>query len=459
MSAHKLYMIDDKETKHEWFLKIITAARASLPTGVSLVAGFGDDAATSRNNATSPECLAKALQDPEGIYLVDLVLLRDGERSDRDPAGIIDLFDKAASASNENRAVKAFRAAAAKEGSVEGKHQAALLVLHYCKIAGKKAVLVSTDAQGADVNDVVDNKLAIRPKMGFPYKTGYTNTESTTLTSAWVAELKGLLQDELECLASESKVWFSKNVGTGWTSLEAHGLPHETNWTAVSLADHKRCVRSLLPWLPEGCPWWEDADRTGALHEVLKATVGAHAEWVSESGKYSLPLGGAYLFFLMVVARTWSERVAGFIVPDWRLFCEADNPSLPKPFCPPQSQIDAERTVRALYDLFGAILPLHQGQQEQSSSACAATQIEFPTPHQSYFRVKLSWKPNDRQNCAKEVARLVNAGFASRTLGLGAGTTVGSILSFTTASQVRREGFGPVGCVALDDQGWLKVGR
>jgi len=127
----------------------------------------------------------------------------------------------------------------------------------------------------------------------------------------------------------------------------------------------------------------------------------------------------------------------------------------PYPFLPSQERADAERSLRALYELFVAILPLKGNERRLAIEGAS----EPPTEGHEFFRLKLNWSEHQIRECTETLRSLVSGGFSNEVIDLKPSKTTGAFLRFVISAQVRKAGMGKVATISLDEEGWLKLGR
>jgi hypothetical protein len=464
----RVYMIEDGIDKQKWFLLMLRKANvlaADVGLGVSFESGFGDDAfRSSQICSRTPSHLMESLRAPDAIYLVDLKLLESPE----DRGGLLVLMQEAPEVWAQRAARKYLQLAPEPtvdtalgqtlSGLASTAEQYALstLLLLAAKELGRPVLFVSTQGSWGDVTNIKEAGLATVPSEAFPSTDPELCEEQKKQAYIlnWAKRIIAMV-NPLDRLRVVSANWFKLGVETGWQSTATDGLPHDPDpeWQRLTLAEHRECVGQAFPWSPES--WWRNTKLAEALHRCLKASVGYHAQWMGEDPRYGLCLGGAYLLFLLAIAQKFPESVYEFLVVDWNAFTFSVNDYMrPIPFLPSQESEDADRSVRTLYELFCTILPLKDRPEQ-----LAVAGIEGPFNGQAYFRLKLKWSVEQIAECTATINSSIEDAFTKDYLTLPRGKTVGAFLRFLICSQSRRVGMGAIGSIALDKDGWLRVGR
>lgn len=459
---YNIYMIEDKKEKHENFLRIIERANnlaRERNKGVEFCAGFGYDAEEARKRAMTPECIVEALQDPTGLYLVDLELKRF-QLSDPNPLDFLSYCTE----QNEmfGKAARYYRELYNKHNEIS-EFAVAIHVLFFCHLHNKRCCLISTEIAGGKLYRFRELVPIFYNTDGFPSMP--PDDISDKKIEQWAEELLKMM-DPFRLILDWTLLWFSKNVGAGWESFEKHGPPHDF----ANLCEDKRrsmipkyqeCVKRVFSWAKE--EWCDIDEKIISLHQCLKTVVGTPAQWMGTSHDKPLSLAGAYLVFLIALSIKSHCSLSDYLVDDWRCFCAGDpKPPTPLPFMPSQNKECADRTIRSLYEFFLQIILLQDG-------TFGLGGFFPPRPSHPYFGIKLKWPDKDLKRLADGIRMEIAAAFGSTDcqLKLPGGKTVGTFFRFLVASQASDCGFGAVGTIRLDydfnenadKKGWLWIGQ
>jgi hypothetical protein len=461
-----VYFIDNNWNKQIWFTEILRMAnQISGDSGISFMSGFGEDPRVARDRSCQPTQVLDALKANDALYLVDLGMPANDLQLQGGP-DLPDLFQQegglfARALFELQELIKPHGEPEIELAAQDPDNHWGLLIICYCRLAEKTTMLVSTDGKAAYAEAVKFHRLATVTPAGFPFGSfelaSPTNRE--IYLQKWATEILRLaLSDPLARLRAQTKNWFRFAPDRGWRSTEESGLPHDHDITLD--LNYSQFLSEVLPWLPSSCGWWTDKGRTVALHQCLKSSVGYHAQWMGGAPINPLSLGGAYLIFLIALGKVFPGKVNDFLVPHFGVFMQAGSPLKPLAFLPSQEQVDAERTVRALYEFFSSIIHLKEANASQLGRPreIGLERIEPLREGATHFRLKVKWTPDQIAECAASLRSTVEEGFSIEKIDLPRGKVIGSFLRFLISSQVRKKGMGPVGTISLDDFGWLKVG-
>lgn len=449
----KVFMIDNNLNKQNWFLLILEKLNGlarERGLNIAFEAGLGSNVEEAGEKARDAVEIFAALRESNAIYLLDITLEEDEEQGPALLAKLQQSGDPAMVAGAEK--YQAIRAAGNGLAGIAKKYPLMLLALLCCRT--RPTMLVSTDTVNSIVTKVKQSGLAKVAYDGFPDDDPKrTDPESRTkIVREWAEYILALL-DPLDLLKNRTGNWFSKEIGSGWRSAALDGLPHNPNWAQFDRTQHMATVKDVLHWAPDS--WWENDEKASVLHECLKHIIGRHAEWMAEGGDRELCLGGAYLVFLLALAQRFPGELPRFLAADWKPFALVQGGTAkPTFFLPSQWQADAERSIRALYAFFSAVIPLKSDQQK-----LGVTEISLPATDKPFFRLKLDWAATELSACGSAIGRMVDTGVATETLPLPQAKTTGAFLRFSLTSCVRKRGLGPVGTVSIGRDGWLRVGR
>lgn len=440
----KVYMVDDNINKQTNFLKILEVANLRLSSQGSdliLEPGFGNDPRIAQESSVTPSDLCHAIGNREGIFLVDLGLNpHDGS--------IRDLSDTLVATGQ----VWASAALANHEAMVQHPDEVvrdtatrfalAIQLLCCCKTAGQPAILVSTDTAGKHVACVKDLELVV-PETTGPFPSQKSGVSQSSL-EAWAGCILGLV-DEIDRLKNSTQHWFRNRYDRSrWN--ETMGLPHDLE--DMPLGDHQAIVRRVLPWAPPD--WWSDRSATMALHQNLKFSVGSCAQWMSMEGQNPFPLGGVYLLMLVAVAQRLPEAISQILIPDWKPFY---SDGWPLPFFPSQNHIDAQASVRALYEFF-CLARIVKG-----TSRPAFERVTPPSQAERAMRVQLAWTPQQTMALAAAFSESIRAALGNHALDLPPAKSTAALTKVILASNARKDGIGPLGSIMLGENRELRIGR
>jgi len=446
----KIFIIDDTPAKHEWLNLVIKKLNEMDKTVES---GFGLDATSSTEKVQNSESLYQALLAQDSIYLVDLDL--------NESVTVREDFENRLKKCGENWAIETVKRFDNLKYNSEyspllglcRKYSYAIRFLLAAKELKRPVMLISGLGSADDIQTIIDCNLASGNIPRVPSASPKDSQPNDQFISSSVKKILTLIGDPLSKLMTLTKLWFSLNIEHGWKSCEEHGLPHNVNWGKFGLDEHEACVRKVFPWLPNNCGWWKNDTVATSFHNCLKDTIGFHAQWMGDCSGRPLPLGGAYLIFLYALAHQFPNQLEKFVVKDWGVFVLPDNYAKPISFLPPQEKSDAERSVRALYDFFSAILPM------QLDSKTLGIMSIIPPNNTSSFQLKLDWNKAQQDECTATMRSLVEDGFSNSKLELPKGKTIGCFLRFLISSQVLKSGIGINGLMILDNKGLLTVGK
>lgn len=446
--SRAIYMIDDNVHKQEWFLQILASVNSRRPNLPPYCAGMGDDAKEAQQRSQDPDFIFDhALADRDGIYLVDLGIVTSHDQRR--------LIERLESSSDPIHTKAAAEYAVVKRqtdplGDAARDYPIALGVLLCARLARRSTMLVSTDVASRHVDAVREADLATVAQAGFPITRFADDANRAVRLAQWVAAIEALL-GTLEHLRSATSKWFEKGLVSGWNSYAHDGLPHDLP-AEIDLQGHRSTVANAFRWAWEPDPgWWSDATDVRALHACLKQSVGRHAAWMGAEPGHNLCLGGAYLLLLTAIAEKFAGDVSRFTGVTWAHFLVSNQPA---PFFPKQSSRDAAQSVRLLLEFFRAVRDL------KGTGALAFDRFDGPTPGRAYFRVHLAWSSEELAECARSLRdEYVAPAVQGASLQLLTGKTVPLFLRLVLSMQARASGWGAIGTISVDDDGWLKVGR
>jgi len=402
---YNVYMIEDSLDKHRNFLKIIERANSlaqEYHIDVRFNPGFGDRAEIGRLAALNADKLAEVLQDPFGLYLVDLEIKRT-DPSEPNPG---DFLSKYCVPTNKtfSETARCFSDLREKNDSPPKKKvltdfAIAIHVLIFCKLQRKEWRIVSTAVPSGvlsllkGVDSLFDNT------GGFPFS-GLQDVDDQQIED-WAQKILQMV-DPLDQIKGQTRFWFPGNYGTRqWESFEKHGPSH--NFADIKEAVRQsmiprylECVKKVFPWAKK--EWWDSDEKVIALHQCLKTVVGTPAQWMGTIHDKPLSLAGAYLVFLIALSLKSHCSLSDYLVEDWRCFCSGDaSLPTPLPFMASQDQECAARTFRCLYEFFLQIILLQDG------TGCGLGGFSPPSPGHPYFSVKLKWGNEDLKRLADEI--------------------------------------------------------
>lgn len=474
MRAIKAIMIDDTKEKQQWFFAIIDHLNETKADHGMSFSTLWTDPVTAAMASKTAGAVMLALQQSNAVYLIDLKL-GEHEQEVASLMGMLSTAKQSWAVGVVDTFERIRRDKSNQLGSVFDKHKMGSLVLLSTGRMQAPTMLVSTQAEGDDIEVVAESGYATITHKRFPYRASpdaEPETSRKSLISEWGRRILGLL-DPFATIRLATESWFTVNPGAGWNSYERNGLPHNLEASAINAHQHKQCVRKVFKWIPDGVTWWDSNDTMVAFHEALKTFVGAHSQWMGSVADRPLSLAGAYWIVMTAISVRAPNQVGRFLVKNWQCFFFAQNTSADGnatdgrfvaknciPFLPPQGANAAKRTVQSLYELLLGLVNRNDGEFGFSD-------FLPPGDGRPYLSVKLSWTPEDVTDLCNAISGRAAQAFEQNPVTLPSGKATGAFFRFLIASQAASHGFGSRGVVRLEnepgaeveDSGWLKIGQ
>lgn len=447
----KIYLVDDVQGKHETLHLVLEriqslAGDASPPLDLGfkyeeLLVNWGID--------YPPAVLKSALDDENSLFLIDLSMPRTARRADR-------LLDEFATCQFYKEVSGAFARLPSKLRRDD--YKLAMMLLLLCDRLGRRCLIVSNLAPYLDVKKASEwfelpRNITIpeTPEDRVP-------EEMDEIARLLFREIQS--RDPLDTLTRETSAWFAERdyvspARSFRVKFPATEFPATSRKIEEELEIHRTSVQRVFPWFPNR--WWESIEKASAVHESLKTLCGSSARWMG--GELDLSLGGAYLLLLYAIKREFLDldlSSSGLLADDCCCFFRTHGRMrIPIAFLPPQVQEDSERTLRSLFDFFSHVIHL----KDSNPPRCAVKAIDFPGSGEKSFECRLDWTSSQRSEMGKCLAQSIrDANSGSAVLPIPEAKTTGGLLRFVLSSQVRTEGFGPIGTISLDDLGRFRVG-
>lgn len=424
-----VYMVEDNPHKQRHLLSILdTGNRLAKESGISetLVPGFGGDPDTASRAHNDPKKLVNALEDPTAVYLVDLTL--KPERLSE--SAMLEAFRdelRAKKTSWCDSALKHFDTLATSDTyevrDASEKCRLAVQFLCCCHAAEKPAIIASTETIGMYIDTIT--RLDLAGALG-SFPSAPQGTPDPAVLEMWASAILGL-SDELGRIKTRTTRWFELPYEEPWQDI--WGLPHDLE--SLDLEQHKRIVRSVLPWAPDS--WWSSRDCAKALHNCLKSTLGYHAQWTSKldtANVRPLCLAGAYLLLLVSVAQRYPGKFGDLVPTDWTAFVSDDKPIA---FLPSQLHLDAAATVQSLFDFYCLIRTPKSGNVTKPGIRSVA----MPTKGRRYFTFQLDWQDSEVDSFLSQFTTRISEGVKARAVELPPAKASATLLRFQIASLIR----------------------
>ena len=413
----RLYLVEDNVKKAYYFQPIIDAAnKAALDRNISFSDGFEGMWETAQYD---PQLLLKAVQDKEGICLIDLDLPQPKHRRALEEIAS-HLRDE-----NELDVLNEFNRINTKIGNKN--YELGLMLLCLCRHYGTKFLLQSTAGSPVAIEDLKQEGVK---HILWPWD---PERDFTPMINATALKILSLI-DVVDELRDLTEGWFKKDYGPGATHLWH-------TWQPERLDEHREIVKAVWPWFPDS--WWGTEASASILHENLKRLCGAGTCWMSDANDARpLSIGAAYLLVSLVM----EHRFPGWVLqsPEHRVNSfEGLNDSI-LDWLPRQGRDVAEKSLRAFVDLVQLIAV-----SKDDVAVPSLTSVVFSVPGRS-VAFGLSW--DGRGELAKKSSSLITVMEQEVDLSSPPMNTFGGLLKFEALRRVNRKGFGAPGYMYIEER-------